>query len=662
VSTQTIRPNGTRSGAGDFTVTGATLIHVALNDSSDATTVQRTSTTATKSFVVNMQTYSLAADEAIESVRLGVRMVRGGAQAKLYVRQGYVTDPSAGTIRYAAADQFLGALAGPTTVYGAARTVAPDGQPWDQERLNELVVRVTDYSPTSGGRSTLYEVFAEVVVNTQPTVTVDAPTGTVTDTSRPAIEWTYADTDGDSQAVYQVRVFTAAQYGAAAFDPETSLASWDSGLVSASDPGVTPGVDLDNDTTHRAYVRVGHTLGPTVLLSAYAFTQFDVAYDSPPAPALSAAYSTLENAVFVTATGRTNYLTADDASAEATVGSWDTITSCSVARSTSQAASGVASVELTATAASTMQAQTTAYPVATDGQTISARAEFRADANGRACRVILRWLDAASTVLSSTNGDPVTDGPTGWVEATVSAIPPAGAVAVRVAVEVASPASGEVHYVDKIAVHPGPVPFWSPGGLYDAQVIVVERSDDDGTTWIDVDEVPAGVPTQVAQFDDYAAPRGQAVIYRARVIGFSGQDAVASPYSDDAAALVVNDGRWWLKADGDPSRNLGGVLVTGPLEFQRVQSVGVFRPLGRATPVVTSGDLYGLDGSYEVIVSGIAEWQAAEPLLLEWTGSVIVQDPFGSTRRIRIVDRELELDGAAAAPRRTVTLGYVEVG
>lgn len=74
-TTQTLLPNGTRSGAGDFTVTGAGLIHVATNDStSDSTYVLRTSTTDTKSFVVNFGTYTLAADQAVESVRVSVRM------------------------------------------------------------------------------------------------------------------------------------------------------------------------------------------------------------------------------------------------------------------------------------------------------------------------------------------------------------------------------------------------------------------------------------------------------------------------------------------------------------------------------------------------------------------------------------------------------------
>ena len=660
MSTQTLLPNGTRSGAGDFTVTGAASVHAALSDASDATYVKRTSTDNTKSFVVNMGTYTLAAGEAVQSVRIGVRMERGGLKSQLYVRQGYVTDPAAGTIRYAAADQYFSTLTPATTVYGAARTLAPDGQPWDQARLNDLVVRVTDYAGAGAFRSTLYEVFAEVTINEQPTVSVTGPTGTVTDTSRPSIEWTYADADGDPQSVYEVRVFTAAQYGAPGFDPATSTAAWETGLVSSADPGVVPTVDLENGETHRAYVRVGHALGTTVLLSAWDYEEFTVDYDSPPAPALSAAYSVSSNVVYVTATGRTNYLSTDDASMEGSAGTWAAISGCSVARSTVQALIGSASLAITNTSPGTMSARTGHYPVATDGQQIAARCDIRPDGSARTVRMLLRWTDG-STLLSTKTGPDVTEAGAAWTSVTMVGTPPAGATHVQVGVEVVSAASGEIHFVDKVSVHPGSTALWSPGGLYDAQVIVVERSEDDGTTWLEVDTVPAGVPTQVAQFDDYAAERDQAAVYRARVIGYAGQDAVAGPFSDEAAAFVTNDGRWWLKADGDPARNLGGLLVTGPLSFTREQTVGVFRPLGRSTPIVTSGDLYGLDGSYEVIVSGADAWAAAKPLLLDWTGDVIVQDPFGWTRRVRFVSREVDLDGAAAAPRRTITLGYVEV-
>lgn len=662
-TTQTLLPNGTRSGSGDFTITGAALIHVALNDTSDSTSVQRTSTTDTKSFVVNLGTYTLAADEAIQSVRISVRMNRGGAQSKVYVRQGYVTDAAAGTIRYSAADQYTGALS-TGWVNGAYRTTAPDGQPWDQARLNDLVVKVTDYSPTSGGRTTFYEVKAEVLVNDQPTVSVTEPTGTVTDTSRPAVAWTYTDADADAQSVYEVRVFTAAQYGAAGFDPETSDAEAETGLVASSDPGVTLSTDLPNNTTYRAYVRAGHALGPSTFLSGWAYSGFSVAYDAPPAPALSATFSYQDQAVFVTAYGSTNYLSADDASLEATAGTWTAVAGCTVARSALYGSSGSASLGMTSTGTATMRAYTDLYDIATDGQTISARADFRADANSRSVRLRLKWYDADGVSISDTDGDTVTDAASGWVTATVSAIPPATATQMRLEARVLSPGgASEVHYVDKIAVHPGATPTWSPGGLYDEQVMVFERSLDNGVTWEALSTVDANTPEQYATGDDYAAPRNTVTFYRARVVGYSGQDAVASAYASDAAAYAASDDAWWFKAKDEPTLNVGAarVLGNGPLNRSRDANVGVFRPLGRDAAVVVTGDLYGNTGSYDVLAVGDAEWQALESVLFTHTGDLIVQSPFQETQIVRVIARAVSLDGTGEVPRRVLSIDYTEV-
>lgn len=661
MTTQTLLPNGTRSGSGDFTVTGVALIHVALNDSSDSTYVERTSTTATKNFVVNMQTYTLAADEKIEAVRVGVRMARGGAQSKVYVKQGYVgTD---GSIRYSAADQYTGTLA-TSTVYGAWRSTAPDGQPWDQARLNDLVVKVTDYSPTSGGRSTFYEITVEALINEQPTVTADSPTGTVSDTSRPEIAWTYADADDDPQTVYEVRVFTAAQYGAAGFDPASSTATFETGLVTSSDPSVVVSEDLPNETTFRAYVRTGHALGSETFLSAWDYTQFTVDYDAPPAPELTATFSYQDQAAFVTAVGRSNYLSADDASLESTVGSWVAVTNCTVARSTLYGASGSASLSMTSTAAGTMVAHTGLYAVATDGQTISARAEFRPDASLRSCRVSLKWYDADGALLSTSDGTTVTGAIGSWTSATVSAVPPDDATQARVAVSVLATGGGsEVHYVDKVAVHPGPTAYWSPGGLYDDQVIVFERSLDNGVTWAALTTLDAGIPTQTAQGDDYAAPRDAVAFYRAKVVGYSGQDAVASAYASDAAAFAESDSAWWLKAPSDPALNVGAARVLGnsPISEERTANVGVFRPLGRSTAVVVTGDVYGYDGTYDVLAVGDTEWEALEALLFDYTGDLVVQSPFGDTKTVRVISRSVTTDGTPTLPRRIIAIGYVEV-
>jgi hypothetical protein len=466
--------------------------------------------------------------------------------------------------------------------------------------------------------------------------------------------------DGDPQNAYQVKVFTELQYTAAGFNPDTSIALFDSGVVVGSDPGATPGVDLENGATHRAYVRAGHDLGPVVYFSDWSFTQFVVDYDSPPRPVVTASFSETSNVVYVTATGRTNYLDANDASAETTVGSWDSVQNVSVDRSTVVANFGAASIRFTGTGSGDLVGSTDPVPVAKDGQTISARADVRSDANLRDCFVSLRWFDDTS-LLSSTDGVAVTNATTEWREIVVSGLPPANATRAAVAVTVQDGTSGEVHYIDRVAIHPGETPLWSPGGLYDNQIIVVERTCDCGETFDVLGEIPAGIPTQVAAFDDFSGIRGTANVFRARTIGFSGQAAVASPFSLDAAAFLVNDGRWWFKALDDPSLNLGGALVNGPLSVERAQDTGVFRPLGSDRPVVVTGSVYGADGQYQVTVIGEPEWVASEPLLMRYTGDVIVQNPFGETKTVRFINRNFVQDGTPERPRRVVSVSYVEV-
>lgn len=662
MSSQILDPNSDRSGAGDFTITGsASTITQALSDNSDTTFVKRTSGTLTKSFVLDMGTYTLGADEAVESVAVNVRMARPDAGSKVYVRQGVVTDAAAGIIRYGAADQYAGS-ASLETVSGAPRVTAPDGSAWDQTRLNNLVVKVTDYASASVGITSLYELEAVATINTRPSASVTTPTGTVTDSSRPAVSWTYTDADDDAQSVYEVKVFTAAQYGAAGFDPDASTATWESGLVSSSDTGVTIPVDLDTGTTYRAYVRVGHPLGPSNFLSDWVYAQFTMNYAAPPPPSLDVAFSPGFNVVYITATGRTNYLSDDDSVFTASVGSWVPVAACNLTRDTGTFEVGVASLGIESTSGATMKARTGLYAVATDGQRVSGIADFRADAVGRSSRVALYWYDSSASLISVTDGSLITSTFTGWTTASVSAVPPAGTASAALGVEIQSPASGEDHYVDKAALHPGPTPTWGPGGLYEAQTILVERSTDNGVTWEEVSESDANVPNQVAQSDDYTALRDQTNVYRARTVGItSGQEVLSSPWSGDAAAYATNDGNWWIKALGSPTLNIGNVNVQGPIQENVTQSVGVFRPLGRSTPVVVSGEIYGSDGDYSILLVGEDEWDAAQGILFGFTGNVCVQDPFGNQKIVRLVSRTIQEEGTRANPRRTVTIGYVEV-
>lgn len=663
MATASLDPNGDRSGSGDFTISGsASTISLALSDNNDSSFVRRTNATVEKSFVLDLGTYTLAANEAVKSVQVNVRMARPAAGSQLYVRQGYVTDPAAGIVRYGVADQYSG-TASLYNAVGVPRITAPDGSAWSQQSLNNLVVKVTDYASASAAITSLYELDAIVDINIRPSASVTAPTGTVTDSSRPAVAWSYSDADGDPQTVYEVKVFTAAQYGATGFSADTSTATWGSGLVTSSDTGVTIPVDLDTGTTYRAYVRVGHPIGSGNFISDWAFTTFTMNYAAPPQPALDVSFSPTFNVVYITATGRTNYLSDNDAVFTSSTGTWTAVQACALSRTTSPFLVGVASLRVDSTSGATMKARTGLYAIADDGQAISGIASLRADAVGRSCRLSLYWYDSSASLISITDGSLITDTFSAWTTASVSALPPGNAASAALGVEIQSPASGEDHFVDRVALHPGPIPTWGPGGLYASQTLLVQRSTDNGINWQDISNAAAGVPTQVAQSDDYAAVRNLTNVYRARAVGTSSAQVVlSSAWSDIAAAFVTNDGKWWFKALGSPSLNIGSARVRGPVSETIQQSVGVFRPLGRNTPVVVAGNIYGADGQYEITFIGDQEWTAAQALFLSFAGDVCVQDPFGEQKIVRIVSRGVREEGTRAQPLRTVTVGYVEVG
>lgn len=663
MSTQTLDPNANWANATRFTVTGAASAWEALSDASDSTSIIRTSASVATFIALEAGTYTLAADEQVVSVRVRARMARPEPTSRLFISQGYITDRNSKATTYGVADRYNGTAA-IGWVEGTARTVAPDGAPWDQERLNNLVVQLFDYATDSASRTTIYEVEVIVEITEQPTLTVDAPTGTVSDTSRPAITWTYSDTDGDEQAYYRVKIFTAAQYGAADFDPETSEAFLDTGQVTSSDPGATIATDLTNGVTHRAYVKAGQDLNGRPYWSAWAYSTFLVDFEAPPAPVISANFSTLANRVALSAQASTNILDANTASLESTLGTWSVLSSCTVARGTTQALEGTASLEVTATSTTAASAQTGLMPAPTSGVAVSGSAYIRPGGVVRQVRARLRWHDAVGAALGFSDGTLVTQVAGQWAYVTITDTPPAGATQVRMVVQIQSPTTSEVHYVDKISLHPGPTPTWSPGGLTTGQQIVIERSDDGGTTWTDLRGTPVLTDpgTQIAQVDDYEAPRDQSVQYRARAIGFRGSDAVASAYSDAAAAFVINDKTWWAKAVTEPSLNVGGLRVLEGVRSQVQEAIGVFRPRGRTTPVVVAGEIYGLDGGIDVFVGPEDDWDAVRALLLEHQGVILLQDPFSRQRYVRIVSRDLQQAGPADAPRYTVTVSFVEVG
>lgn len=190
---------------------------------------------------------------------------------------------------------WIGATNPNSTTYGeqrgAERTAQPNGQPWTQAAIDALSLRIffrvnpnAYYWPFD-----VSEVYVEVVVNRAPDATGTA-LGTV-GTSRPAFSWTYTDTEGDPQERFRVKVFSAAQYGATGFDPNTATPIVDSGEVYSSATSWTSTVDLLNGTTYRAFVYVsdaGSNGRYSAVSAAGAYSSATISLTAPTAPTITA--------------------------------------------------------------------------------------------------------------------------------------------------------------------------------------------------------------------------------------------------------------------------------------------------------------------------------------------------------------------------------------
>ena len=516
MATYTLRPNANWNNNGAFTISGgAASAYAALADSSDSTYITRTSTTVPAAYEMEMETFSLASTEKVVSVNLRAKF-NVGTNGIVQLSLGVITDRNGRTVYYSVPYTKQKTFSTATVDASLYLATAPNGAAWTQTLLDNLVVKFLDGATATGDRGQLLEVYVDVLTTAQPTVTVNAPTGTITDTSFPAVTWTYADTDGDVQAAYQIKIFTAAQYGASGFSAETSVPLLDTGVIVSTNNGQSLEVDLPNSTTYRAYVKVSQLVNGLNYWSEWAYSQFTMGIDSPATPSITAYYDSIDGAVVVTIYGRTNILTVNQASLETDTTGWAASSNCAIARSTSEASIGSASLRLTASATGDMIANTTTYITVLANTAFSATADFKSAATARSCSVGIEWFNSSNTSLGRVFGTGSNDSTSAFSTKTITATAPATAAYAQVLVKVASAASAEVHYVDKIAFHAGSSPNYTKGGFSDFY-FDVERTDDLGVTYSPIRNSPVTANSaQVATLNDYEVPLGSVVYYRAK--------------------------------------------------------------------------------------------------------------------------------------------------
>lgn len=294
-----VRPNATASGASNYTITGGSAnIHTALSDNSDGTYIRKVNGTGTASVVLDFGTTTISATQTIRQVRLRGRIRTDSTAGKLNLQLGTRVN---GVNYFTSALAVRGINANPVEVIGQWYSTAPDGGAWTQTKIDNLRAQVTDYKDSTD-RAYIYELYIDVDVANQATVTISAPTGTITTTAKPDVSWSITDPDGDVQSYYQVKVFNAVTYSAAGFDPTTATASWTSGQVLGTDVSTTVGDYLAN-ATYRCYIRTAKTINGVAFWSGWAYSTFTINLSPPTVPTLTTAYTSGENKVTLTATG-----------------------------------------------------------------------------------------------------------------------------------------------------------------------------------------------------------------------------------------------------------------------------------------------------------------------------------------------------------------------
>jgi len=292
----TVRPNATASGTSLFTISGGSAtLHAATNDDSDATFFAKTtSIVGQASALLDFGTTTISASQQVKRVRIRARIITPTSAGRINVYLGTRTDNQN---YFHSALAIRGQYTTATTFTGPWQTASPNGADWSQATIDGLRAKVTEYNDT-GVLGSILELYIDVDIAAQPTVTVSAPTGTITTSADPDVTWAYADTDNETQAYYQIKVFTAAQYGAGGFSALTSTATYDSGEVASSDQTAVVG-DLFLNATYRAYVRVAKVVNGSPFFSSYAFSGFVLNNTVPTVPTLSVSWnSSLGKATF----------------------------------------------------------------------------------------------------------------------------------------------------------------------------------------------------------------------------------------------------------------------------------------------------------------------------------------------------------------------------
>lgn len=133
----------------------------------------------------------------------------------------------------------------------------------------------------------VYELYLDFITVDQPVANVFAPSGEITDTNLPTIQWTNTlDPDGGEQTHYEVKIFKATVEDDLDFDPDSSLEVLGSGILSGNNLSHRFDNNKLDDNDYFAFVRVGQMVNGEIYWSVWSSKAFTISVGSPPQPGI----------------------------------------------------------------------------------------------------------------------------------------------------------------------------------------------------------------------------------------------------------------------------------------------------------------------------------------------------------------------------------------
>lgn len=265
----------------------ATYAATYLADSSDTTWVQQGTAPSSGrgTVIMDLGDVAVTAGSAIARARVAGRISGSGVFSIQYLNGGSavvqnIAQTSTGT---SVADWSGGWTVPPTA-----------GTSWSTATLNAGSMSV-DVGNTN---VKVVQLRLEYDMASVPTVTATA----TTNTDKPVVSWTYTDTDGVNQGSAVVKIFTAAQYGAAGFSPDTSTATF-STVVAGAGTSTSSTAALANATVFRSYVQLVKDYNGVQIRSNWGSALGTASYTAPNNGTITATWDSTYNRVQLVVAG-----------------------------------------------------------------------------------------------------------------------------------------------------------------------------------------------------------------------------------------------------------------------------------------------------------------------------------------------------------------------